>query len=204
VIPMRGRFLPILLVFHAGFVLADTYTFPFVENPNLTTLIDTRSGVSVRVNAVDKFWRSSGLRVEEGNTYLITAQGQWQIGGTCNPTGPGGISPYTVACWDVGPKTVSNGTHATLIGKVGHGGPPFAVGDAREFTAHDSGVLYFMVNDHPDWFFDNTGSAEARIRLLSSRPAGNPGAVTGRENPPVNTPRPAPRSGGGGGGRPSR
>ena len=67
-------------------------------------------------------------------------------------------------------------SHAALIGRIGHDGPPFAVRSSKELTADRSGYLYLMVNDHPAWFGDNPGSVTARVRMLGAPPARGGGA----------------------------
>ena len=146
--------------------------FNFKEAEELTPLED-QSAHNTRVHAHIDQWQSSGVFLEQGNRYLVTADGQWQIGGLCNPTGPDGVSPYTVACWDGGPLTrvVPDATHAALIAKTGRSGKAYAVGHMQEFTAKSSGILYFMINDAPGWFADNTGTLDIRIKLITGSAA---------------------------------
>ncbi len=198
-------FLPVLPA------LCLAFEFPFTEATEVTTLDSLDKQHSAQVNASDKFWRSAGIRLEAGHSYLISAEGTWQVGGLCNPTGPDGISPYTLACWDLGPatRTVGPATHSSLIGKIGHGGEPFAVGNAREITPLEPGILYLMVNDHPDFFWDNSGHVTAKVRVLKfAAPEQQQPPAQATPGDPASMPPGAPpadptikRGGGGGGGR---
>lgn len=180
--------------------------FPVTEAANVITLTDTNQVASATINAIDKFWRSSGVLLEQGNQYLINASGQWLLGALCNPTGPDGISPYTIACWDVGVKTVQDVSHSSLIGKIGHDGVPFYIGAVKDLQPIETGILYFMVNDHPDWFFDNSGSVQVTTRLINRAQTAPAAPVTEtteiiiKQETPDNTNTIQIKRGGGGGG----
>ena len=113
---------------------------------------------------IDK-WQSSGVLIKKGNTYKITATGQWSMGGLCNPTGPDGEGIYGIACWDLGNQTVGGFTHSALIGKIGTQNPAFFTGREYQFTSDEEGVLYFMSNDAPGFFFDNSGTFAVTISV---------------------------------------
>jgi flagellar motor protein MotB len=133
--------------------------FGYVDDPaaqDLLQLDHKQKQINVFAN-IDK-WQSSGVLIKKGNTYRITATGQWSLGGLCNPTGPDGVGIYSVTCWDLGGQTVAGFTHSALIGKIGKQNPAFFVGTEYQFTSEEEGVLYFMSNDAPGFFFDNSGS----------------------------------------------
>lgn len=117
----------------------------------------------INISAKIEKWQSSGVLIKKGNTYKISATGQWSMGGLCNPTGPDGEGIYGIACWDLGNQTVAGFTHSALIGKIGTQNPAFFTGREYKFTADEEGVLYFMANDAPGFFFDNTGSFAVTI-----------------------------------------
>ena len=117
----------------------------------------------INVSAKIDKWQSSGVLIKKGDTYKITASGQWHLGGLCNSTGPDGEGLYSVACWDLGGQTVAGYSHSALIGKIGTRNPAFFVGKEYQFTSEEEGVLYFMANDVPAFFFDNTGSLAITI-----------------------------------------
>lgn len=119
----------------------------------------------INVSAKINKWQSSGVLVKKGGTYKITATGQWHLGGLCNSTGPDGEGLYTLACWDLGGQTVAGYSHSALIGKIGTRNPAFFVGTEYRFTSEEEGVLYFMANDVPAFFFDNTGSLAVTVGI---------------------------------------
>ena len=143
---------------------------PHEESGFTSPIVDNRDTPWVDVMANKYAWQSSGVLVQEGDTYLITASGQWQVAGVCAPTGPDGVGAYTLTCWDLGGQTVPGRSHSGLIGKVGRDGQPFFVGSNYRLKASSTDILYFMANDAPAWFADNTGSAKAVINLISRAP----------------------------------
>ena len=141
-------------------------SFGYVDDlvaQDLLQLGEKQKQISVVAN-IDK-WQNSGVLIKKGNTYKITATGQWSLGGLCNPTGPDGEGIYSATCWDLGGQTVAGYTHSSLIGKIGSGNTAFYVGREYRFTSEEEGVLYFMSNDAPAFFFDNSGSFSVNISV---------------------------------------
>jgi len=136
-----------------------TDNFGYIDDPAAQDLLQLeQKQLQINVSAnIDK-WQSSGVLIKKGNIYRITATGKWSMGGLCNPTGPDGEGIYSVTCWDLGGQTVAGFTHSALIGKIGKQDPAFFVGKEYQFVPEDEGVLYFMANDAPAFFFDNSGS----------------------------------------------
>ena len=160
--------------------ISEAQSPPHREVDDVAVLAGLADARSTDVQAATFAWQSSGVLVQAGDSYLVHASGRWSIGPLCAPTGPDGIGPYTLACWDLGGQIVAGATHSTLVARVGHAGQPFVVGGSREFTAESAGVLYFMVNDHPSFFGDNSGSVKATVRLLSAPAAGAAPAPAGQ------------------------
>jgi len=177
-----------------------SYGFKETDYSLSLNLGDVSPPAEVRSN-LDQ-WQSTGVRLERGATYLVYAEGSWQLAPTCPRTGPDGSGLYSVVCWDVGGRTVEGVTHAALIGRIGHDGPPFAVQSSKELTADRGGYLYLMVNDHPAWFGDNSGSVTARVRMLSAAPArgGETTEITIRQESREGASSVTIKRGGGGGG----
>ena len=122
--------------------------------------------ISTTISATIQEWQNSGVEIKRGNTYKISASGQWSIGPFCNPTGPSGDGAYTITCWDNKNKIVANRSHAALIGKIGKHTLAFYIGSEFTFTANKDGTLYMMCNDGPGWFFDNSGEVSVTINLV--------------------------------------
>lgn len=118
---------------------------------------------TIKVPAVTKAWTSSGVMVERGKTYDVTASGTWSVGKWCKPTDASGDGVYTLSCWDVGGQVVAGFSHSALVGKIGKGTIPFFVGNDFSFTADRDGALYFMINDAAATFSDNSGALDVTI-----------------------------------------
>ena len=164
--------------------------------------------LSVRVSAQVNKWQSSGVLIKPGYTYKVTATGQWKLAPVCNSTGPDGEGIYTALCWNIGGQTVDGYTHSALIGTIGHENKPFFVGKEYEFISDIEGVLYFLSNDLPGFFYDNTGFLSVTVSLTSTNtnediPVTVPGnEQQGSQGGTVSNDGPAVEGGGGGGGRP--
>ena len=135
---------------------------------NVLETLDARQTTVVLAKVAK--WQSSGVAIQQGGAYRVTATGEWQVAPTCPKTGPDGEPLYTVLCWNIGGQLIAGVSHAALIGKIGHRGTPFSIGRQRQFTAHHDGFLYYMVNDASEWFADNTGRVTATIELVEATP----------------------------------
>ena len=118
---------------------------------------------TIKVAAVTKAWTSSGVMVERGKTYDVSASGTWSVGKWCKPTDASGDGVYTLSCWDVGGQVVTGFSHSALVGKIGKGTIPFFVGKDFSFTSDRDGALYFMINDAAATFGDNSGALDVTI-----------------------------------------
>ncbi|MGE0875404.1 MAG: caspase domain-containing protein [Burkholderiales bacterium] len=121
---------------------------------------------TVTVMAAEGRWQSTGALLRKGNTYRITASGQWQQGFLCSASGPSGEGS---GCFPPIPIAALAGLPiGTLIGKVGKEGAPFPVGAEREFTPQADGVLYLRDNDIADFSFDNTGFVNVKVAVVAA------------------------------------
>ena len=143
---------------------------PHEESGFTSPIVDNRDTPWVDVLANKYAWQSSGVLVQEGDTYLITASGKWQVAGSCPLVGPDGAGTYNLVCWDIGGQVLPGYSHAALIGKVGRDGQPFYVGSNHRLTPQTTDVLYLMANDNPAWFGDNTGTVKVVVNMLSRAP----------------------------------
>lgn len=85
--------------------------------------------------------KAEGPRVVGGQKINIRASGSVFLGGFAGNSGPEGISGFQ------GYSFISNLRHGALIFRSGSNGTWKAVGRGGLFTADDSGVLEFIVND---------------------------------------------------------
>lgn len=126
------------------------------------------SGQTVTV-AADRGWQSSGVRVESGKTYRVTAAGRYTVAQLpkpweCEPNGVtiryhGGL-PLGMLLGAVRPESFSEGQASAFL-QAG------ALGTGRTIRAPTTGVLYFRINDSPAELADNEGTLSIRIEPAS-------------------------------------
>jgi hypothetical protein len=115
----------------------------------------------------DRGWQSSGLWLERGKSYVVTAEGRVTLGASTRPwvSEPGGISLRYASGRPIG----------TLLGAIvgdpkqisGEGGllKPLAVGTSTIIEPAASGTLYLRTNDRFNALDDNSGTYRANVRL---------------------------------------
>jgi hypothetical protein len=133
----------------------------------------------------DDDWIASGVTVEAGDVYRLTAAGRVNLIGDCaeicaepldceslcpmmvfNPEGGlvlGSAIGTTPPPFPdrTGTMTAGDAMVGALIARVGEDGDPFQVGRGLRYTAEESGELFFRVNDN--YYADNTGVFMVRI-----------------------------------------
>jgi len=134
--------------------------------------VDTTAMVSARTP-----WRPSGVTVAEGDKLLITVSGTWSCGAKRERVGAEGypnnrqffhyyLNPQR------SPRQVPRANYGALLMRTGEDGKPRSVGKKPlKFTAKESGMLYFDVNeaDIGGSRRDNAGSLIVRIQKTPSR-----------------------------------
>jgi len=123
------------------------------------------SGATATI-AADRGWQSSGYRIEEGNTYEITAAGRYTVASDPQPwpCEPGGV---TIRYYNGHPLGMLVGAirddDQPLIDKASpltHFEP---IGLRREIKCNRSGTLYLRINESPSDLSDNAGELTVRI-----------------------------------------
>jgi hypothetical protein len=118
--------------------------------------------VPVTVNiAADRGWQSSGVRVEAGKSYRVTAAGRYEIAndGQPWPCEPGGV---TIDYHDGRPLgmllgTIDGRTNGATLADV------IEIGLGTTFTPTANGTLYLRVNDVSSKLNDNRGTLSVTI-----------------------------------------
>jgi len=123
------------------------------------------SGAEITV-AADRGWQNSGLRLEAGTTYRLTARGRYQVADKprvwwCEP---GGVSiryyrglPLGILSAAVRPDEAPEDGPRPLV-------RPVAIGLGATLTPTKTGTLYLRINDSPGELGDNRGSLVVEIR----------------------------------------
>jgi hypothetical protein len=121
-------------------------------------------GTSITL-AADRGWQSSGVEVEAGRTYAITASGRYVVAKTPQPwwCEPNGVTiryhdglPLGMVLGTVRAEGFDETTISAFLN-------PGAVGLGRTILAPVTGVLYFRINDSPAELADNEGALNIRI-----------------------------------------
>jgi hypothetical protein len=124
-----------------------------------------RNQVSI---AADRGWQSSGIALEKGRTYRITAEGQYQIATEVEngdvhpwPCEPGGV---TLQYHNGQPLGILLGAIDSSLDK------PFAIGLEKTLSPSESGTLYLRVNDSAGHLADNRGKLTVTIEAETAKP----------------------------------
>lgn len=129
------------------------------------------AGQTVTISA-DRGWQSSGVAVEAGKSYDITASGRYQIAADQNagvstpwPCEPGGV---TIDYHDGRPLGMLLGAidsrDGSSKGASQSFAEPFAAGLHTTLKATRSGTLYLRVNDSANSLDDNSGTLNVTMR----------------------------------------
>jgi hypothetical protein len=122
------------------------------------------AGATVNV-AADRLWQSTGISVEAGKSYELTASGKFTLAQKPQPwiSEPGGVTieyyggmPLGVLLAGVS-DAVNPGAGLTPLAT------PHIVGYAGKITPKFSGTLYLCLNDSPAKLADNQGSVNVTI-----------------------------------------
>jgi hypothetical protein len=112
----------------------------------------------------DRGWQNSGVLLEAGKTYKLTATGQYQVANDPKPwiSEPGGVSvryihgrPLGLLLAAVRPEHPSKSTSSFL--------KPIVVGTGTAITPTETGTLYLRINDSSGELSDNSGHANVTI-----------------------------------------
>lgn len=117
--------------------------------------------------APDRGWQSSGVVVEQGKSYLITATGRCVLAATSKP-------------WESEPQGISFRYHAglpmgMLVGAIRRDSllekPPYTtmlevlpIGREYRLNPHHTGTLYLRVNDFWNELADNSGAYQVTVK----------------------------------------
>jgi hypothetical protein len=106
----------------------------------------------------DRGWQPSGVRVEEGQSYRLTAEGSWKL------------EEESDAITFTGTKIGSDqgGIEAVIMNRMDLT-EPFAVDDSGSFTAVESGDLYIRCRDNWNALADNSGEVTVLIETTEQK-----------------------------------
>jgi hypothetical protein len=118
--------------------------------------------------SVDRGWQSSGIKVEAGKTYRLTAQGRFQI--VKEPKiwwcEPGGVTIRYHRGRPLGMLIAAVRADDFKVGDASGLLQPESVGLGVDFTPKQSGTLMLRINDSPAELADNEGMVAVEIKRL--------------------------------------
>lgn len=105
------------------------------------------------------------IKVKKGETYQITAKGEWQDAGF-DPTDANGFEGFTKAMKKGAfLKPMKKENYMMLLAKVGCSKTP--IGVEKTITTTKSGRLVFMPNDATFFFGNNSGELDVTVKRLN-------------------------------------
>jgi hypothetical protein len=124
-------------------------------------------GTTVSV-AVDRGWQSSGVKIEAGKTYRLTATGRYQIAKVpkvwwCEP---GGVTIRYHRGRPLGMLLAAVRADDFKVGDASGLLAPEGVGLGADFTPKSTGILMLRINDSPAELADNEGQVTVEIKRL--------------------------------------
>ena len=121
----------------------------------------SQSVVNVAANELN---RSTGISVTKGETYRITAEGEWQDA-DFPATDANGFKGFTAPMFfGMLLKPMPGQWYMKLCGKVGNW--KFPIGTETTVTMKRSGELLLFANDAKGFFDNNSGSLKVSITKL--------------------------------------
>ncbi|MEN6558532.1 MAG: hypothetical protein ABFC54_10175 [Thermoguttaceae bacterium] len=145
------------------------------------TAVDLTPGRPLKENArvtiaADRGWQNTGLRLEKGKNYALTATGRFQIAHAATtddrsspkkktwPCEPGGVSiryyrgrPLGMLLAAVRPEEPARDGDSALL-------HPTAIGLGATLAPTESGTLFLKINDAPGELADNAGTLQVEVR----------------------------------------
>ena len=127
-----------------------------------------RAGPAVKV-AADRGWQNSGLRLQAGKRYRLTASGRYQVGKTTQrlvvragrridpllPGPPAGHPPCRRPTGALPQSPADKGPSALLR--------PLVVGLGATLSPPESGTLFFKINHSAGELADNAGELKVEV-----------------------------------------
>src|SRR5690606_38397397 len=122
------------------------------------------SGATVSV-ATDCGWQSTGIRLQAGRTYELTAAGRYRVANESKPwySEPDGVTiryhdglPLGMLVAAVQPDHVGGGTTPLI--------KPVDIGSASKLTPQQDGTLYVKINEASAGLADNEGSLRLTVK----------------------------------------
>lgn len=122
------------------------------------------AGATAVVQA-DKYWQPSGIRLEAGKTYRLTATGRYEVGRSTKPwtCEPGGVTFRYYQGRPLGMLLAAVRTDQFTGAELTGLATPIPIGAGATFTAPRKGTLYLAINESPGGLADNSGTLSVQV-----------------------------------------
>lgn len=122
-------------------------------------------GKEIKIRA-DRGWQSSGIHLEEGRKYKITATGRYQVGADPKPwwCEPNGVTIDYYRGHPLGILTAAIRDDTNPIPSAPYLSKSAAIGLGSEITPTWSGTLYLRINESPAHLADNDGQLTIQVQ----------------------------------------
>lgn len=139
----------------------------FVLGLSVTGFSQQAEPITIEVSA-DQFVQPTGVMVTKGETYQITAKGDWQDA-SFPPTSANGFKGFTTPMFfGMLLKPIPSQPYMKLCGKIGNW--KFLIGTSTTITMKRTGELILFPNDAKGFFDNNSGSLTVTITKVECPP----------------------------------
>jgi hypothetical protein len=116
--------------------------------------------------AADRGWQSSGIVLEAGKTYQLTASGRYQVAGDPQPwpCEPGGVTLRYYYGQPLGILLAAVRNDRARPGETSGLTRPIVIGRGGTITPDITGTLYLRINDSAGKLNDNSGKLTVTVK----------------------------------------
>ena len=135
----------------------------FLSGLSLESVGQNQSESIVEVQA-NQLYQPTGITVSKGETYAITAEGEWQDA-DFHPSDANGFKGFTAPMFfGMLLKPLPSQYYMKLCGKIGSW--KFPIGTSTEVKIKRNGELLLYANDAKGFFDNNTGTMKVKITRI--------------------------------------
>ena len=147
------------------FIVNLEYGYDFARNTvQYASGVPLPEGGRSAIVASDRGWQSTGIRLDQGQTYQIVSKGRFKVRRSPVPwwSEPGGI---TIEYWNGYPLGMLQGAIRNENTQMAETTMtrPFPVGINRRVSPPETGTLYLRINDSPSQLNDNEGQVTVKV-----------------------------------------
>jgi len=135
----------------------------FLSGLSLESVGQNQSESVIEVQA-NQLYQPTGITVSKGETYAITAEGEWQDA-DFHPSDANGFNGFTAPMFfGMLLKSMPSQHYMKLCGKIGS--RKFPIGTSTIVTVKRTGELLLFPNDAKGFFDNNSGTMKVKITRI--------------------------------------